>query len=60
MPCEPKKYSRPKTTTAVCQIPSIWRPKSDENKITISHNELKNDPFLISYTFMPKLDLFEK
>lgn len=26
MPCEPKKYSRPNTTTAVCQIPSIWRP----------------------------------
>jgi hypothetical protein len=26
IPCEPKKYSRPKTTTAVCQIPSICRP----------------------------------
>lgn len=26
MPWEPKKYSRPNTTTAVCQTPSICRP----------------------------------
>lgn len=26
IPCPPKKYSRPNTTTAVCQMPSIWRP----------------------------------
>lgn len=52
MPCEPKKYSRPKTTTAVCQIPSIWRPRIDENNITINHYELKN-------AFMPILDSLE-
>lgn len=43
MPCEPKKYSRPKTTTAVCQTPSIRRPvtQTRENleKLALFHKQ---------------------
>lgn len=52
IPWEPKKYSRPKTTTAVCQTPSIRRPVTQMIRVVRNSSKVNKTWSLIKNIYL--------